>query len=228
MISFKDKITNILENNKSVSLRFLSLEGQTQLSKLKEVILYGGFDQAEKKRAYFYQDIQDDIICFKINHNEKYLTLTHQNILGTLLSNSITIDSIGDILPKQGLFFVTKEISKEILNSFTKINNVSIELEVYNKDDVLPEKELEDYKTTLESLRLDLVVSKICKISRSKANEMITSELIKINHKTITKQTTIVKELDTISIRRFGRFIIKDTKNKSKKDKIILKYAKYI
>ena len=228
MITFKDKISNIIANNKSVSLRFLSLEDQTHLTKLKDVTLYGGYPHAEKKRAYFYQDIKDDIICFKINYNKKYLSLTHQNILGTLLSNSITHDSIGDILPKQGLFFVTKEISKEIVQSFTKINNVAIELELYSKEAINTEKELEEATTTLDSLRLDLVISKICKLSRSKANEMIVKELIKINHRIITKSTTLVKESDTISIRKFGRYVINNTTNKSKKGKIILKYAKYV
>jgi len=228
MITFKDRINNILENNKSVSLRFLSLEEQTHLTRLKEVVLYGGYPDAEKKRAYFFQDIQRNIICFRIIYNKKYLTLSHQNILGTLLSNSITHDSIGDILPRQGLFFVTKEISKEIIQSFTKINNVAIELELYNKEQIETEKELEESSTTLDSLRLDLVISKICNISRSKANEMIEKELIKINHRIITKSTTLVKELDTISIRRFGRYMINNTQNRSKKGKIILKYAKYV
>ncbi len=228
MFTFTDKITNILENNKSVSLRFLSLKEQTHLTRKKDVLLYGGYPDAEKKRAYFYQDIQDDIVCFKIVHNQKYLELTHQNILGTLLSNSITTDSIGDILPKQGLFFVTKEISKEIIQSFTKISNVAIELEVYNKEDIISEKELEELRTTLDSLRLDLVISKICKISRSKANVMLMKELIKINHQVLTKSTITIKEFDTISIRKYGRFIIKDTKNTSKKGKIIVKYGKYV
>lgn len=228
MITFKDKINNIIESNKSVSLRFLSLEEQKYLIRHKEVILYGGYPTAEKKRAYFYQDLKANIVCFKINYNKKYLTLSHQNILGTLLSNSITHDSIGDILPRQSLFFVTKEISTEIIQSFTKINNVAIELEVYTKEEILTEKELKESSITLESLRLDLVISKICKISRSKANEMILKELIKINHRIITKSTTTVKETDTISIRKFGRYVINNTQNKSKKGKIILKYAKYV
>ncbi len=228
MISFKDKIKNIIDNKKSVSLRFLSLQEQNHLKNMPEVRLYGGYKDAELKRAYFYTDKLDDIVCYKINYNDKYLTLTHQNILGTLLSLSITRDSIGDILPKQGVFFTTKEIKDEIINSFTKINNVSIELEVISSDKITSEKEFEEYRTTVDSLRLDLVVSKICHISRKSANDLLNKELIKVNQQVITKATYLLKDNDILSIRKYGRFLIGNTAKRSKKGKIVLIYLKYI
>ena len=228
MINFKDKVNNILDKQKSVSLRFLSLEEQTYLQNKKDVILNGGYGDAEKKRAYFFDNDDDNIICYKIIYNEKYLNLSHQNILGTLLSLGVTLDSIGDILPRQSVFFITKEIQQEIMYSFTKINNTSIELSIYNKELVKSEKAFIEYKTTLDSTRLDLVISKITKMSRNNAAELILKEMIKVNHKVITKGTTVIKEDDVLSIRKFGRFQVIDTKNKSKKGKIIFKYIKYI
>ena len=64
------------------------------------------------------------------------------------------------------------------------------------------EQAFEEYRTTLESLRLDLVISKICKISRKEANIMIEKDLIKINHVVITKSTVSMKENDILSIRK--------------------------
>ncbi|WP_158497953.1 YlmH/Sll1252 family protein [Candidatus Izimaplasma bacterium HR1] len=209
-------------------MRFLNLEEQTYLKKMKECVLNGGYAEAEKKRAYFFNNEEANIVCLKINYNTKYLTLTHQNILGTLLSLGITIDSIGDILPKQGVFFTTKEISKEILTSFNSVNKVSIELTSYNKELVFSEKEFEEYRTTLDSLRLDLVISKICKISRKESNIMIEKELIKLNHQMNKKPTVIIKDNDIISIRKYGRFKIINSNKRSKKGKIVLNYYKYI
>jgi len=229
MITFKDKINNIIDNQKSVSLRFLSLNEQAQIINLvKDKSLYnleGGYPEAELKRAYFYH--QDNLIsCFKITAN-KHITLTHQNILGTLLSLSITKDSIGDILPKQGIFFTTKEIEKEVLNSFTKINNVPIEISLYNND-IKSEQELSEARFTTDSMRLDLIVSKITCKSRNESNDIIKRELVKVNHIVTTKHTKTITENDIISIRKYGRYIILDNKNTSKKGKIIVKYAKYI
>ena len=93
MLSFSDKIQNIISHKQSVSLRFLSSYEQAQiqpLTKTEDIHLYGGYDDAERKRAYFYTEQQDDITCFQIIYPEKHLTITHQNILGTLLSFSIT------------------------------------------------------------------------------------------------------------------------------------------
>lgn len=227
MITFKDKIGNIIDKNKSVSLRFLNLEEQSYLHNKKDVKLDGGYKYAERKRAYFSGFNEVNIISLKIDYNRKYLTLTHQNVLGTLLSLGITLDSIGDILPKQGVFFITSEISKEVFASFTKINNVDIELSVFDGE-VTSEQDFEELRTTLDSLRLDLVISKICKISRKIASEMIQKELIKVNQTINTKTTTIIKDEDIISIRKFGRFKVKDTSKHSKKGKIVLIYLKYI
>lgn len=231
MFSFKDKISNIIENKKSVSLRFLSLTEQstvinstkhTQIAKLD-----GGYDGAELKRAYFYTN-QDLITCFKIDYSTSKLTLTHQNILGTLLSIGVTRDSVGDILPKQGVFFVTKEIEKEIIESFTMINHVPIRLFEYDRANVYSETMFLNDHFTIDSMRLDNVVNKIIKKGRSEAQLMIEKDLVKLNHIIATKTTIKIKENDVISIRKFGRYKIIDCKNTSKKGKIIVNYAKYI
>ena len=228
MLSFEDKIKNIIKLEKSVSLRFLSLSEQTYLFRKRHIILDGGYPEAEKKRAYCYMKPIDNIACYQIKYNKAQLMLTHQNILGTLLSLGITYDSVGDILPKQGVFFITKEIEEEVLLNFTSINRVPIELIRFNSENVYSEIELEEYRTTLESLRLDLVVSKIAKVSREIAKTMINEEMVKLNHKVNKKPTTLVYENDTVSIRKHGRFIVQDTSKKSKKGKIVFKYAKYM
>lgn len=189
--------------------------------------LDGGYPDAELKRASFYSS-DTKITCYKITYNKKYLTLTHQNILGTLLSLSITKESIGDILPEQGIFFSISEIEAEIRYSFNKISNVNITLEIINPINVKSERRFQDLRFTSESLRLDLVVSKITKLSRKESNNLIEQNLIKVNHLITNKHTKLVSDEDIISIRKFGRFIIKDTHKTNKKGKIIVEYAKYI
>ncbi len=81
---------------------------------------------------------------------------------------------------------------------------------------------------SVSSLRLDSIVSKITKKSRNISSLMIEDDLIKVNHLTSNKYTKLVNEEDVISIRKYGRFIIKDTKSTSKKGKIVVKYGKYV
>ncbi|KFZ27665.1 MAG: hypothetical protein KQ78_00093 [Candidatus Izimaplasma bacterium HR2] len=233
-MEIKDKVKGYLANplKTSVRTKFLTLTEQAILiNTLKNKVFFkldGGYPNSELKRAVLYVDDEAFITCFKIKYNEKYLLLSHQNILGTLLSLSITKESIGDILASEDVFFITSELKEFIINEFIKINNVAITLEEIDGSNLVRNVELEMSSFTVSSLRLDSIVSKITKKSRNEALNMINNDLVKVNHLISNKNTKSIKEEDVISIRKYGRFIIKDTKNTSKKGKIIVKYGKYV
>ena len=233
-MEIKDKVKGYLVNplKTSVRTKFLTLTEQAILiNTLKNKVFFkldGGYSNSELKRAVLYIDDEAFITCFKINYNKKYLSLSHQNILGTLLSLSITKESIGDILASEDVFFITSELKEYIINEFIKINNVAITLEEIDGSNLVRNIELEMSSFTVSSLRLDSIVSKITKNSRNEALNMINNDLVKVNYLISNKSTKSIKEEDVISIRKYGRFIIKDTKNTSKKGKIIVKYGKYV
>ncbi len=233
-MEIKDKVKGYLVNplKTSVRTKFLTLTEQAILiNTLKNKVFFkldGGYPNSELKRAVLYIDEESFITCFKIIYNEKYLSLSHQNILGTLLSLSITKESIGDILASEDVFFITSELKEFIINEFIKINNVAITLEEIDGSNLVRNIELEISSFTVSSLRLDSIVSKITKKSRNEALNMINNDLVQVNHLISNKSTKSIKEEDIISIRKYGRFIIKDTKNTSKKGKIIVKYGKYV
>lgn len=233
-MEFSDRVLGYLENplNTTIKTKFLSLTEQAMIKNtLKNKVFfkfYGGYETSELKRAIIYKDSNPQITCFKIIYNKKYLSLSHQNILGTLLSLSITKDSIGDILVHEDVFFICSELKDFILLEFTKINNVSIELLEMDGSNFSRTIELDMDSFTVSSLRLDSIISKITRQSRNIASEMILNDLIKVNHVVLNKATKYLKEEDIISIRKYGRFIIKDTKKTSKKGKIVVKYGKYV
>lgn len=233
-MDFSDRVKGYLESpqNSSVRTKFLSLTEQAILkNRLSNKVFFrlaGGYNNSELKRAIIFEDSNDLITCFKIKYNEKYLKLSHQNILGTLLSLSITKESIGDIIPSESVFFIISELKEFIINEFVKINNVAIELEEVDGSNLIRDIELEVNSFTVSSLRLDSIVSKITKKSRNEASFMISTDLIKVNHLISNKNTKSLNENDIISIRKYGRFILQDTKKTSKKGKIVVKYGKYI
>jgi RNA-binding protein YlmH len=228
-MEFKDRIKHITNDSYTVTL-FLTLQEQAQVKhKLKDVnyTLFGGYPNSERKRLYVNQE-PFDITCFKIRYNSQFLTLTHQNILGSLLSLNIKKEAIGDILAKEDCFFMIGELEDFILNEFKMINNRPIELEIIDGSTVFREIELEEHIAYVDSLRLDLVVSRIAKKSRNESTMMIENELVSINHVVVTNKNKVVKENDILSIRKHGRFRVLDTSHTSKKGKIVLKYGKFI
>ena len=233
-MEFNDKVKGYIENplKSSVRTKFLSLTEQAILrNALKNKVYFkldGGYTNSELKRAIIYHDSDTYITCFKILYNKKYLSLSHQNILGTLLSLSITKESIGDILANEGIFFIISELKEFIVNEFTKINNVAINLEEIDGSNLVRTIELDLNSFTVSSLRLDSIISKITKKSRNSSLEMINNDLVKVNYLISNKHTKSINEEDVISIRKYGRFIVIDTKKTSKKGKIVVKYGKYV
>lgn len=226
-----DRCIHSIEQQKPTLFRFLSLSDQQALQSIakKKIQFYGGYEEAEYKRAFLLQNIDaSTITCFHITYDERYVTLTHQNILGTLLSLSIARDAIGDILPKQAVFFVVSELQEEIKRSFTSISRVPITLNIIDGRIVHSEQEYSYHRTTISSSRLDSIVSSIANISRKQATEMIQNELVKVNHTIDNKPTRQIKEATILSIRRVGRFEIQDMSGRSRKGKIIVKYRKFV
>lgn len=210
--------------------KFLTLTEQAQLKNhLKDIphTFYGGYEGAELKRAFINQEVSD-ITCFQIQYNKNFLTLTHQNVLGSLLALQIERNTIGDIVIEHDCFFVISELREFLLNEFTSIGRASITLEEITPDFEERIQNLEEHKTFIDSLRLDLVVARIAGISRNEAKIMIENDFIKVNHIIGNKPTKELKETDVLSIRKKGRFILSDTSKRSKKDKIVLIYHKFI
>ena len=79
---------------------------------------------------------------------------------------------------------------------------------------------MQECKIVVSSLRVDNIISEICKTSRNKASENLLSERVFINGECIKKNTKLIKENDKITIRGKGRFIIKQILEENKKGKI--------
>lgn len=226
-MDFKERIKNI-DPFRPYKTKFLTLTEQAQIKNMfNDVLLEGGYPSSERKRAYFNLE-PVDITCFKIIYNDSFLTLTHQNVTGSLMSLNIKREVIGDILVEHDAFFVIGEQKDFIKQEFTKVGNVSIALEEI--DGFLLNRTISLLEDTIyvDSLRLDLVVSKIAKKSRNEATLMIENDFVKVNHLVKNKNTFLLKDKDVLSIRKFGRFQLLDTKKTSRKGKIILKFGKFI
>ena len=77
-------------------------------------------------------------------------------------------------------------------------------------------------------MRIDNFVSELAHCSRSKAEEILISERVMINYEIVTKNSKSVKTGDIITIRGFGRFVVKEIsgKTKSNKDVVVLIHNK--
>ncbi len=239
---FYKKIQNIkdsvFKNGQIHLLKFLDSTKQEIVKSIvnKDVYIYffGGYLNSDYKRCiisnFEMESLDFKINCYKIIYNKKYLTLNHRNILGTIMSLGISRDVLGDILnfDNEYYIFIANEICPYILENFKTINNHSISLEIINDINFNKIDEYEKKLYFLASLRLDVVISSLCNLSRNKSFEMITLDNVKVNHILIKNPSHILKENDILSIKGYGRMKVLSILNPTKSGKIKVELGKLI
>ncbi len=204
---------------------------------IQNVLLYGGYEEAERKIAVFYPENDDKksellkIVRIQLGNGEqgKY---THRNYLGGIIKIGIKREKVGDILvTDDGADIIVKAETAEILSKelgmLTRFQNSKISIEeIENIRE--PEIKIEEIDIIVPSLRLDSVVSDLAKTSRSKAIDILSQERVFINGQSETKPSKNIKIGDIITIRGKGRFIIKEMKGNTRSGRNILRIEKYV
>ena len=225
-------IKNINNSSKSVS-KFLSLEEQVQLNKVKNKVFFP-IDSERKRVIIFKNDIEefkidDYISIIKISYNKKFGEINHRDVLGSIIGLGIKRECIGDIIIDEDIFvYVVKEMEYFIINNLIKIGKVSVDVKLSSTDElqnITVDNYIED-TFIVSSYRLDTIISERCSLSREKAKQYIILKNVKINGVINVNPDYIVKIDDLISIHRFGRLIVKEEMKKTKKDKYILRVFK--
>ena len=218
---------SFVENRNTVT-KFLTNFEQIVLSQIVtynysdfKVEFFGGFDDAERKKAKIisneYYDVDYDIVCLKAKFNNKFNRVEHRNILGAVHNLGINFNRFGDIivLENEVYIFVDDEIADYIAMEFTKAGRVNLDFQRVDLAEVGIEKKYEDFEIVSSSFRIDSIVAKITNKSRSKVKEFLEQDFIKLNHVVLRNGEKTCTSEDIISIRKYGRFVVKGyTQNK--------------
>ena len=218
---------SFVENRNTVT-KFLTNFEQIVLSQIVtynysdfKVEFFGGFDDAERKKAKIisneYYDVDYDIVCLKAKFNNKFNRVEHRNILGAVHNLGINFNRFGDIivLENEVYIFVDEEIADYIAMEFTKAGRVNLDFQRVDLEEVGIEKKYEDFEIVSSSFRIDSIVAKITNKSRSKVKEFLEQDFIKLNHVVLRNGEKTCTSEDIISIRKYGRFVVKGyTQNK--------------
>ena len=218
---------SFVENRKTVT-KFLTNFEQVVLSQIVaynysdfKVEFFGGFDDAERKKAKIisneYYDVDYDIVCLKAKFNNKFNKVEHRNILGAVHNLGINFNRFGDIivLENEVYIFVDDEIADYIAMEFTKAGRVNLDFQRVDLTEVKIEKKYEDFEIVSSSFRIDSIVAKITNKSRSKVKEFLEQDFIKLNHVILRNGEKTCTPDVIISIRKYGRYVVKGyTQNK--------------
>lgn len=197
----------------------------------EEVIFafFGGVIGAERQRAviapYFVEINEEDfeIVALEAAYASQFVSLTHRDVLGAFTSLGIDRKMVGDIFVQDGIIqLVTTEHFKQyIIQQLTKIKRTNVtfrEIPLSSLEKVEEPWVKKNY--TVSSLRLDVLLKSVLRVSRNDAVKLIKAEKVSVNYAIETDQATLLEEEDLISTRGFGRCKIDAINGKTRKDKI--------
>ncbi|MBD7942782.1 RNA-binding protein [Psychrobacillus sp. Sa2BUA9] len=196
----------------------------------------GALEDAERKRVLLYpsyfEPTEDDynMTVVEVKYPQKFVTLKHKDVLGSMMSLGIDRSKFGDIRVEEGSiqFVVATEVLDYVRANFVGIGKVKVHIEVVDDSSnyFRQHEEWVSENHTVSSLRLDTVISSIFNISRQKSASLIQSGKVKVNWTEIDQPSMELQELDMISIRGFGRIKLLMIEGRTKKDKIRLQIGR--
>ncbi len=190
---------------------------------------YGGYPDAELQRAilypdYFTPELEDfKISRFEIDYPSKFATLSHGQILGSIMGAGVQRDVVGDIITdgETWQFMVQSEMADYVDTQVDRIGKIKIKLLAISAGDLIaPIDESETVTTTVSSMRVDALVSEGFHISRHHAKELVDSGLIRVNWVETERPDLELSVKDIVSVRGYGRIVIQEIAGVTKKDKV--------
>lgn len=188
----------------------------------------GGGLHTERQRmilAPMYEEIQETdfaLVLMQASYQNKFISLSHRDVMGAFLSLGIKRKKLGDIFVADGILqiIMTRDIAPYVAANLTAIKKATISLEEKALSDFIgEEKHWDEMDHTVSSLRLDAVLKEIYKLSRKDAAHDIAKKLVKVNYKTIEDTAFILQEGDLLSFRGKGRSKLTSVNGQTKKEK---------
>ena len=194
---------------------------------------FGGYEGAERVMLGCFPEWAEDFpfpfAALTVGFR-KADTLCHRDILGSFMALGIKRETVGDILiePGRAVVFVSDDIKNFILTQVSKIGRVGVTVKEGCTFPLPESDKLEEFTGTAASDRIDCIAAALCGLSRAKICELIAAGYVTVNSVPVSKPTKSVAAGDVISVRGKGRYITVSLDGRTKKDRIIIKYKKYI
>lgn len=214
--------------------------------KKDEICFFGGYSDAQRKQIFLLpeyiafsnekelmlkEEFEGAVRALKIV-GSGFRNLSHRDYLGSILALGIERSTLGDIClidDKSAIVFCTPEVEDFLLFELTSIGNDKVKVGRFQLDgEMTSNQRFQPFTDTVASERLDCVVASIFKLSREKAQNLIKGGFVEHNYETASKPDARVEQGDIISARGFGKFIVRDISQATKKGRIRLFADKYI
>lgn len=222
---------------------FLSLAEQEDFHAIERELhfaspaLLGGYENAERCLVCFGSEenlgyAQDPpIVCIHIKPLlAKFAdSLSHRDFLGALMNLGIERSTLGDIKvgEKEAYLFCLESMAPYILEQLQKVKHTNVTCEIVQAPSAMELEQPVSQSLTIPSLRIDVVIAKVCHLSRSEALKLFTEKKVYLNGRLCENNAKSVQPEDMINARGYGKFKIIGETGVSRKGKLNISIAVY-
>ncbi|MFB1049646.1 RNA-binding protein [Paraliobacillus sp. JSM ZJ581] len=194
---------------------------------------FGGGEQSERQQAIlspYYQSINLSdfpIVLLQASYPNKFVTIKHRDVLGAFVSQGLARRKLGDIVIDEHniQIAIAEDVASFVELNLKTIKNASVQWVNVSFDQAIISKEQwYERQAAVSSLRLDVLIKEIYRVSRQAAVQAITRGLIKVNFKKVENPAFHVQSGDTFSFRGKGRSRLIELLGQSKKGKWMIRY----
>ncbi len=211
-------------------------------------VLAGGYGAAERQRMVFLPDylmllppeerepllageLAEVLVPLRIQ-GSGYRVLSHRDYLGAVLSLGISRDAVGDIVPVDdysAVLITDYVIATFLTESLTRVAQDAVRV---IRTELAPDfdggRRFEPITDTVASPRADAVVAALLHLSRERAQALFTEGRVEVDYEPLTRYDKELAAGATVSVRGFGKFIVRSVSDQTRKGRYRLVADRYV
>jgi len=219
----EDQLANLLEHERELAptgLRFFPPEKYAT----HVMVAFGSIENLG-----YEEEFPVDLIEV-VPKAEKFAeNLRHKDFLGALMHLGIERSAVGDLFVsgKSCVFYCKNTLTRLITDELTKAHHTPV---IARKVETMPEgfaPTMISGEATVQSLRLDSIISRIFKISREEAKKRIQQETVAINGRFLPDPSKVPNVGDTLTVRGFGKAEFLGSSGETKRGRLKIHWNLY-
>ena len=170
------------------------------------------------------QDWIGDAVCAVRILGSGYRVLTHRDYLGSILALGLERDAFGDIAvqdEREAILFCTRRMADFLCENLTHVASDCVKCTPYVLDEQFTDgRKYRAIHDTVASPRLDCVVAALTNLSREAAQSAVREGRVEVEFEPVEEIDFVLSPPVTLSIRGYGRFILRSFDGETRKGRL--------
>jgi RNA-binding protein YlmH len=203
-----------------------------------ELLTLGGYPEAERRRCLFLPDYlpreavapEDYISALRLTWYAPH-SLSHRDLLGSLMGLGLKREGLGDLLVSEGScdLLLLPELSPFVADNLSHAGREALHIAPIPLDTLhFPTPKVKTIRDSVASLRLDAVAAACFALSRSKLSELIRAGKVSVNYLPVQRPDLPLEEGALIACRGLGKARLTQVGGSTRKGRISVTVERFL